>query len=192
MPKKYLKGFSRFKMFPIVDDTVEKYSVGTGILIPSAQELSKEIDSTEENIYADDEVYDIDKTVNGEKFTFTLAELPNDLRAKLEGGAYDEETKEYDFSTTDNAPEFACTYRGLLADGTYRMFRQYKCKVTKIKMDLKTKGNSNGNSITIEGMFMARSCDSKLFSIKDTSTGNADLTWLDTIPSIPVVTEPEG
>lgn len=184
MAKKYLKGFSRFKMFPIVEDTIEKYTVGTGVLIPSAQELSKEIDSSEENIYADDEVYDIDKTVNGEKFTFTLAELPNDLRAKLEGGKYDETTKEYDFSTIDNAPEFACTYRGLLADGTYRMFRQYKCKVTKIKMDLKTKGNSNGNSVTIEGMFMARSCDSKLFTVKDTEEGNADLTWLDTIPSV--------
>lgn len=189
MAKKYLKGFSRFKMFPIVEDTIEKYTVGTGVLIPSAQELSKEIDSSEENIYADDEVYDIDKTVNGEKFTFTLAELPNDLRAKLEGGKYDETTKEYDFSTIDNAPEFACTYRGLLADGTYRMFRQYKCKVTKIKMDLKTKGNSNGNSVTIEGMFMARSCDSKLFTVKDTEEGNADLTWLDTIPSVPVAGE---
>lgn len=183
--KKYLKGFSKFKMFPIEEDTLEKYSVGAGVLIPSAQELSKDIDSSEENIYADDEVYDVDKTVNGEKFTFTLAELPNDLRAKLEGGKYNDKTKEYDFSTVDNAPEFACTYRGLLADGTYRMFRQYKCKVTKIKMDLKTKGNSNGNSITIEGMFMARAYDSKLFTIKDTEAGNADLTWLDTIPAIP-------
>lgn len=29
---------------------------------------------------------------------------------------------------------------------------------------------------------MARKCDNKLFSIKDTTT-NADLTWLDTIPT---------
>ena len=62
--------------FPLVDNTLEKYSVGDGVLIPSAQKLSKEIDSEEESIYADDEVWDVDKTVNGEKFTLTLKELP--------------------------------------------------------------------------------------------------------------------
>lgn len=186
MPKKYLKGFSRLKIFPIVKNTLEEYAVGTGIVIPSAQKLSKEIDSAEENIYADDEVWDVDKTVNGEKFTLTLKELPNDLRAKLEGGKYDETTKEYNFATTDNAPEFACTYRGLLADGTYRMFRQYRCLVTKIKMDLETKGSGNNGAVEIEGMFMARTYDNRLFGIKDTEVGNADLTWLDTIPSVPV------
>lgn len=189
MAKKYLKGFSRFKYFPIVENTLEKYTVGAGILIPSAQKLSKEIDSSEENIYADDEVWDVDKTVNGEKFTLTLKELPNDLRAKLEGGTYDAQTKEYNFATTDNAPEFACSYRGLLADGTYRMFKQFRCLVTKIKMDLETKGNGNNGAVEIEGMFMARTYDNRLFSIKDTEVGNADLTWLDTIPNIPAETE---
>ncbi len=188
MARKYLKGFSRFKYFPLIDNTLEKYLVGEGILIPSAQKLSKEIDSSEENIYADDEVWDIDKTVNGEKFTLTLKELPNDLRAKIEGGKYDETSKEYDFSTNDDSPEFACTYRGLLADGTYRMFRQYKCKVTKIKMDLETKGNGNNGAVEIEGMFMPRAYDNNLFTIKDTEAGNADLTWLDTIPAVPDTT----
>lgn len=188
MPRKYLKGFSRLKIFPLTKNTLEEYLVGTGILIPSAQKLSKEIDSSEENIYADDEVWDVDKTVNGEKFTLTLKELPNDLRAKLEGGKYDETTKEYDFATTDNAPEFACTYRGLLADGTYRMFRQYKCVVTKVKMDLETKGSGNNGAVEIEGMFMARTYDNKLFTIKDTET-TTDLTWLDTIPTVPTNSE---
>lgn len=188
MPRKYLKGFSRFMYFPLTKNTLEEYLVGAGILIPSAQKLSKEIDSSEENIYADDEVWDVDKTVNGEKFTLTLKELPNDLRAKIEGGKYDETTKEYDFSTTDNAPEFACTYRGLLADGTYRMFRQYKCVVTKVKMDLETKGSGNNGAVEIEGMFMARTYDNKLFTIKDTET-TTDLTWLNTIPTVPTPTE---
>lgn len=183
--KKYLKGFSRLTIFPLTENTLEKYLVGEGVLIPSAQKLSKEIDSSEENIYADDEIWDIDKTVNGEKFTLTLKELSNKLRALFEGGTYDETTKEYDFTTNDNAPEFACSYRGLLADGTYRMFRQYRCKVTKVKMDLETKGSGNNGSVEIEGMFMPRAIDNKLFTIKDTEAGNADLTWLDTIPAVP-------
>lgn len=184
MPRKYLKGFSGLTIFPLTENTLEKYLVGEGTKIPSAQKLSKEIDSSEENIYADDEIWDVDKTVNGEKFTLTLKELENKLRAMFEGGKYDATTKEYDFSTIDNAPEFACTYRGLLADGTYRMFRQYRCKVTKVKMDLETKGNGNNGSVEIEGTFMPRACDNKLFTIKDTETGNADLTWLDTIPTV--------
>lgn len=187
--KKYLKGFSQLTIFPLTENTLEKYLVGEGVKIPSAQKLSKDLDSSEENIYADDEVWDIDKTVNGEKFTLTLKELPNDLRAKLEGGKYNEETKEYDFSTTDTAPEFACTYRGLLADGTYRMFRQYRCKVNKVKMDLETKGNGNNGAVEIEGVFMSRAYDNKLFTIKDTEEGNADLTWLNTIPAMPKVVE---
>lgn len=184
MPRKYLKGFSKFTMFPITENTLTKYIVGEGVAIPSAQKLSKEIDSSEDNIYADDEIWDVEKSTNGEKFTLTLKELPNDLRAKLEGGTYDSTSKEYSFKTIDDAPEFGCSYRGLLADGTYRMFRQYKAKVTKIKMDLETKGNGNNGSVEIEGMFMPRSCDNKLFTIKDTATGNADLTWLDEIPSV--------
>ena len=187
MPRKYLKGFSKLTLFPLVKNTLEEYIVDKRISVPSAQKLSKEIDSSEENIYADDEVWDIDKTVNGEKFTITLKELSNELRKYFEGGIYNEETKEYDFSTIDEAPEFACTYRGLLADGTYRMWRQYKCKATKVKMDLETKGSGNNGSVEIEGMFMPRTCDNKLFSIKDTETGNKDLTWLDTIPSIPSI-----
>lgn len=192
MSKKYLKGFSRFKLFPLTKNSLTEYAVGEGTLIPSAQKLSKEIDSSEENIYADDEVWDVDKTVNGEKFTLTLKELSNELRALIEGGTYDETTKEYSFATTDNAPEFACTYRGLLADGTYRMFRQYKAVVTKVKMDLETKGNGNNGSVEIEGMFMSRTYDNKLFVTKDTTTGNTDLTWLDTIPTVPTTPVQNG
>lgn len=184
MNRKYLKGFSKLTIFPLTENTLEKYIVGEKVSVPSAQTLSKDLDSNEENIYADDEIWDIDKTVNGENFTLTLKELPNDLREKLEGGKYNSETKEYDFSTTDAAPEFACTYRGLLADGTYRMFRQYRCKVNTVKMDLETKGNNNNGSVEITGMFMPRAYDNKLFTIKDTAEGNADLTWLDTIPAV--------
>lgn len=188
MPKKYLKGFSQFAIFPITENTATNYLVGEKVKIPYAEKLSKDLDSEEEKMYADDEVYDIDKTINGENFTLTLKELPNDLRAKLEGGNYDTTSKEYDFSTTSNAPEFACTYRGLLSDGTYRMFKQYRAKVSKIKVDLETLGNGNKGSVEIEGTFMARACDNKLFSIKDTST-SADLTWLDTIAEVKPATQ---
>ncbi len=185
MAKKYLKGFSRFSIFPIIANSETEYEVENRIPVPAAQSLSKEEQSEEEDIMADDSVWDTDSDVTGEEVTLTLAELSNELRAQLRGGTYDEETKTYSFKKGDVAPELACSYRGLLADGTYRMFKQYRFKVSKIKMDLNTKGNGNRSSVEITGKFLDRACDGKFYDIKDTEVGNTDLTWLDTIDTVP-------
>lgn len=184
MAKKYLKGFSGLRIFPITTNTEESYIVGTMIKVPAAQSISKEEQSESEDILADDGIWDTDSDVTGEEVTITLAELSNELRAQLRGGTYDEETKIYSFKRGDVAPELACSYRGLLADGTYRMFKQYRFKVSTIKMDLETKGNSK-KSVEITGKFLDRACDGKFYDIKDTAEGNADLTWLDTIDTFP-------
>lgn len=184
MSRKYLKGFSKFSIFPILENTETTYKVGTRVPVISAQKLSKEEQSTEDEILADDEIWDIDSDVTGETVTITLAELSNELRAKLKGGTYNEETKTYSFKKGDVAPELACSYRGLLADGTYRMWKQYRFKVSKIKMDLETKGNGNKGGVEITGNFLNRSCDGLFYDIQDTEEGNAGLTWLDSIPEI--------
>lgn len=184
MARKYLKGFSGLRIFPITTNTEESYIVGNMIKVPGAQTLSKEEQSESEDILADDGIWDTDADVTGEDVTITLAELSNELRAQLRGGKYNEETKIYSFSKGDVAPELACAYRALLADGTYRMFKQYRFKVATIKMDLQTKGNSK-QSVEITGKFLDRACDGKFYDIKDTETGNADLTWLDTIEKVP-------
>lgn len=183
--KKYLKGFSRFSIFPITENTENSYIVGNRIPVISAQSLAKEEQVEEEDIMADDGIWDTDSDVIGENITLGLAELSNELRSHLRGGTYDAETKTYNFKKGDVAPELACTYRGLLADGTYRMWRQYRFKVSQIKMDLNTKGNGNRNGVEITGKFLDRACDGSFYDIKDTEAGNADLTWLDTIPSVP-------
>lgn len=184
MPRKYLKGFSGLTIFPITTNDEENYIVGEGIKVPSAQSLAKEEQANDEDILADDSIWDTDSDVTGEKITLTLAELSNELRAKLRGGTYDEETKTYSFKRGDVAPELACSYRGLLADGTYRMWKQYRFKVSAVKMDLETKGNTK-KSVEITGKFLDRACDGKFYDIKDTEKGNADLTWLDTIDAFP-------
>lgn len=185
MARKYLKGFSWLRIFPITTNTEEEYIVGEMVKIPAAQKMSKEEQSEEEDIMADDEIWDTDSDVTGEEVTITLAELTNELRAKLRGGTYDEKTKTYSFKKGDVAPELACAYRGLLADGTYRMWKQYRFKVSKIKMDLETKGNGNKSGVEITGKFLNRACDGKFCDIKDTEVGNADLIWLDTIEKVP-------
>lgn len=184
MPRKYLKGFSKFSIFPILENTETTYKVGTRVPVISAQKLSKEEQSTEDEILADDEIWDIDSVVTGETVTITLAELSNELRAKLKGGKYNAETKTYSFKKGDVAPELACSYRGLLADGTYRMWKQYRFKVSKIKMDLETKGNGNKGGVEITGNFLNRSCDGLFYDIQDTEEGNEGLSWLDTIAEV--------
>ena len=185
MARKYLKGFSGLKIFPITTNTEESYIVGEMIKIPSAQSLSKEEQANEEDIFADDGVWDTDSDVTGENVTIGLVELSNELRAQLRGGTYDEQTKTYSFKRGDVAPELACSYRGLLADGTYRMWKQYRFKVSTVKMDLNTKGSGTRAGVEITGKFLDRACDGKFCDIKDTETGNADLTWLDTIEKVP-------
>ncbi len=184
MARKYLKGFDRFSIFPITEDTEEKYIVGERVPVIAAQSLSKEEQVEEEDIVADDGVWDTDSDVTGEDVTFTVAELSNELRPKLRGGKYEAETKTYSFSKGDVAPELACSYRGLLADGTYRMWKQYRFKVSQIKMDLNTKGSGDRSGVEITGKFLSRACDGKFYDIKDTETGNEDLTWLDTIEAV--------
>ena len=184
MARKYLKGFSGLRIFPITTNTEESYIVGDMIKVPAAQKMSKEEQSEEEDIMADDSVWDTDTDVIGEEVTITLAELDNELRSHLRGGTYDKETKTYSFKKGDVAPELACSYRGLLADGTYRMWKQYRFKVSKIKMDLETKGNSNKSGVEVTGKFLDRACDGKFYDIKDTSAGNTDLSWLDTIEKV--------
>lgn len=184
MARKYLKGFSKFSIFPILENTETSYKVGERIPVISAQKITKEEQATEDEIKADDEIWDTDTDVEGEDVTITLAELSNELRSQLRGGTYDKDTKTYRFSKGDVAPELACSYRGLLADGTYRMWKHYRFKVSKIKMDLETKGNGNKGGVEISGKFLNRSCDGAFYDIQDTETGNADLTWLDTIPTV--------
>lgn len=191
MARKYLKGFSRLSIFPILENTETSYKVGERIPVIAAQKLSKEEQTEEDEIVADDEVWDKDVDVTGEDVTITLAELSNELRAQLRGGTYDKETKTYSFKKGDVAPELACSYRGLLADGTYRMWKQYRFKVSKIKMDLETKGSGNKNGVEITGNFLNRSCDGLFYEMQDTEKGNAELVWLDTIPTVPAVVPPQ-
>ena len=86
MPRKYLKGFSGLRVFPITTNTEESYIVGTMIKVPSAQSLSKEEQSESEDIFADDGIWDTDTDVTGEEVTIGLVELSNELRAQLRGG----------------------------------------------------------------------------------------------------------
>jgi len=187
MPKKALRGLSGIKVFELLENTETNYKVGEAINIPYAQKLTRDIQTSNDPIYADDEIYDDEEIFDGEDFELAIPEADLELMSVVEGGTYDEKTKEYSWGPDDQGKDYAMTFKAKRKDGNYRMFRYYRTKFKKVKQDLQTQDNGTQVSVlTISGTFYKRALVSnpKVRVYKD-STSPADLTWLDTIPTMP-------
>lgn len=195
MPKKKaLRGLSGIKVFELLENTELAYKVGEPTNIPYAQQLTRDIQSSNGPIYADDEIYDDEEVFDGEDFELQIPEAELALMPILEGGVYDEESKEYSWGPDDQGKDYAMTFKAKRKDGNYRMFRYYRCKFKKVKQDLQTQDNGTQVSVlTISGTFYKRALlsDPKVRVYKD-STQASDLTWLDTVPTIPATTGGQG
>lgn len=187
MPKKKaLRGLSGVKVFELLENTETKYSVGEPVEIPYAQSLTRDVQTSSDPIYADDEIYDDEEVFEGEDFELQIPEADLSLMPTLEGGEYDSETGEYSWGPDDQGKDYAMTFKSKKKDGKYRMFRYYRARFKKVKQDLQTQDNGTQISVlTISGTFYKRALLSnpKVRTYKD-STSDADLTWLNTIPSV--------
>nr|DAZ27990.1 MAG TPA: major tail protein [Caudoviricetes sp.] len=188
MPKKKaLRGLSGIKVFELLENTETSYKVGEATSIPYAQKLTRDVQTSNEPIYADDEVYDDEEVFEGENFELEIPEAELTLMPILEGGNYDDESKEYSWGPDDQTKDYAMTFKAKRKDGNYRMFRYYRCKFKKVKQDLQTQDNGTQVSVlTISGTFYKRALltDPKVRTYKD-STQSSDLVWLDTVPTMP-------
>lgn len=185
MAKKGIKGFSALRTFPVTTDTVSAYAVGSKTDLPSAVSASMDRKTEDFTLYADDGIYDSGAEFAGETIEVVLQELSLDLMAELDGADYDEETGVYSWGPGAIAPQRALAFRALKRDGTYRMIKYLSTRVTSIKTEFKTTGeNKDGSRYTITFAAATRMVDNKLVDIKDSVT-TADLTWLDTIDTIP-------
>lgn len=187
MPKKALRGLSGIKVFELLENTETNYKVGEAINIPYAQKLTRDIQTSNDPIYADDEIYDDEEIFDGEDFELEIPEADLKLMSVFEGGNYDEETQEYSWGPDNQSKDYAMTFKAKRKDGNYRMFRYYRAKFKKVKQDLQTQDNGTQvATLTISGTFYKRALlsDAKVRVYKD-STSSADLTWLDTIPTVP-------
>ena len=102
-----------------------------------------------------------------------------------------ETSKEYSWGPDNQGKDYAMTFKAKRKDGNYRMFRYYRCKFKKVKQDLQTQDNGTQvATLTISGTFYKRALlsDPKVRVYKD-STKAEDLTWLNTVPTVPVVTQ---
>lgn len=190
MPKKALRGLSGIRVFELLENTETNYKVGEAINIPYAQKLTRDIQSSSDKTYADDEIYDDEEVFEGEDFELEIPEAELNLMEVLEGGEFDQETGEYSWGPDDKGKDYAMTFKAKRKDGNYRMFRYYRTKFKKVKQDLQTQDNGTQiATLTISGTFYKRALlsNSKVRTYKD-STSTADLTWLDTIPTVPEAT----
>jgi len=182
MAKQALMGFSRLTFFPVTQDDASGYAAGPGFLLPGAQEMTRQTQSSETKIYADDGLYLDNVAWEGVKSTISLTELPLAVFETLGFGAYDEATGELKYMPQGKNLAFAVTYRALRADGTYRMCKLYNFVVNEVKeASVKSAGQTGSFApMQISGVFMTRACDGAVSDMKD----GFDAAWMDTIQTV--------
>ncbi|HNZ62772.1 MAG TPA: hypothetical protein PKH23_00340 [Bacillota bacterium] len=188
--KKALKGLREINLFPVVTNTEDGYSVGEILRLPAAQQLTRDDQTDEYTIYADDGVYDSGTDYKYSDITITVAELALDTEAKLTGGLYAEPDGIYSARNLDEAPEYALAYAALYKGG-YRLFRHPVAKLMNVKVDHATKGE--GNEIApyvLTFRVYHRKIDGTYREIKDVEY-NDGFTWIQGIEPLPV-TPPAG
>jgi len=181
--KKALRGLSRVKLFPVVQNDFEGYETGEGFFIPEVQSMTRTADVSRNTIYADDGIYMELVEFNGLNLEITVAEISLERMAQLGFGEFDAETGVLDYDPQGQSLEFGLTFRALKADGNYRMYKMPIFMVTEVaESNLQTKGEGgNISSYIIKGVVTARKFDDRDCFQRD-SEDEADLTWLDTIP----------
>lgn len=185
--KKGLRGFANFRVFPVTTNDATTYAVGEKVLVPYAVSGTMDRSVQDFTLYADDSVYDSGSDFQSETLEIVVQELPVELHEALEGGEYDDETQTYSWGPDVVAPELACGFSALMRNGGYLMVQYYSCRVSSIKVDYTTKGNSqDGSPYTITLQASTRTADGKLFRKKE-ATDKTGLTWLDTVDALPVV-----
>ena len=180
-----LRGFRKLSFFPVVEDTYEKYEVGERIYLEGAKEMTREQDTSEDPIYADDGLYANIVNFNGIKSTITVADTSLPLLAKLGFGEFDETTKEFKANPQGLGKSFAVSFLCEMLGGECRMFKFFNFTISSIQEDsVKTKGKDGSSSaIKIDGIFTKRKIDDEIYFVKDSEDKNFD--WINTIGNLP-------
>lgn len=179
-----LKGFTGARLWPVTANSATTYTTGEKIPLVGAQSLTKSTTNQEYTIPADDGIYASGTDFQYEDLTFTVAELPLEVEAQLQGSEYDEETHSYVFKNIDVAPEFAFGYAARRLDAEYRMFIHYAVKLMSVQVEHRPK--TDGTDIQSYQLTLRntqRKADGAVRKVIDSVDGT--YTALDTIDNIP-------
>lgn len=186
MSKKYLKGFANLGFFKVSEDTQDAYKTETSrTKIPSARSCAPTDNRSDYNIPGDDGVWDGGSTWTDTTNEITINEIELETLAGMIGATINEDGS-IDESSLDNAPNLAINYSALRADGGYRLYCYYCCKVTNVKVSHTTKSSDNTDAQTYTLTFkcVPRKCDGKIRRTIDVEKGKK-LTWLESVDSYP-------
>lgn len=177
---KYLKGFSAFSYFPVTEDTTAAYTATPKTPLVGAQSLSPSDTRNDFKIDADDGVYDQGSDYDSTELVVTVAEMALENLAELTGATYDETEQVMTEKDVDIAPPVALTFRALLSNGGYRLYKYYACKLTGYKVSHKTRGSDSAATYELTFKAAGRGMDGFVRDTKDIALGDPQ-TWLDTI-----------
>lgn len=179
-----LQGFSRLKLFPVLSNDSTGYSVDAdnAFMVPWVQDMTRDNDTSEASIYADDTLYLNVKNWNGIRSTITVAELNLEMMAALGFGEYDQDAQSLKWNPQGRNLEFGVTFRCLQTNGNYRMMRMFSFKVEEVRETaIRTKGDNVAiNAYQLVGTFTGRVIDGSPGQMHD----GADMEWLDVIPDV--------
>ena len=178
-----LQGFSRLKFFPVTGNNTEEYAVDAdkAFLVPWVQDMTRENDTSEAKIFADDTLYLNVKNWNGIRSTITVAELTLEMMGMLGFGDYDETARSLEWNPQGRNLEFGVTFRCLQTNGNYRMMRMYSFKIDEVRETaIRTRGDNVAiNAYQLIGTFANRVIDGRPGDIHD----GDDMDWLEDIPA---------
>lgn len=117
---------------------------------------------------------------NTKEFTISLevAKLPTEDEAALLGHSYDSSTSVMTVKGNDTPPYIALLFDAGLEDGTTEYVKFFKGKMAPAQQDMNTRGDTLDYGLhSLEGTFVARTKDDKVYETKVTSETSVATSW---------------
>ena len=138
-----LFGVDDAKLFPVTEDSEDKFTCGTGIDLPGVRQISLTYEIEEKSLTGDEKVLEVSNKIKSVTFNMEYAKLSLEVLAQLTGGTYtttgsdDTETGKLTFGGGDlpNYFQLKAQILDTSNDGGDVHFCIYKAKATAIPIN---------------------------------------------------------
>ena len=138
-----LFGVDDAKLFPVTEDSEDKFTCGTGIDLPGVRQISLTYEIEEKSLTGDEKVLEVSNKIKSVTFNMEYAKLSLEVLAQLTGGTYtttgadDTETGKFTFGGGDlpNYFQLKAQILDTSNDGGDVHFCIYKAKATAIPIN---------------------------------------------------------
>jgi phi13 family phage major tail protein len=168
-----LIGLDSFYYAELLTDDSTGTSYDTPVSITNLVSMSVNFNSDIATFFADDGPADAYSQIGEVDVAIEAADIPAEDLAFLLGMTYNAGTGLVEYDTAAVAPDIAIGFRAQKSNGDYRYVWLLKGRFGVPNMDHQTKeGSVNFQTLTINGKFLARTYDKKVFRRIDTDDPN--------------------